>query len=86
MIKRSVIVIPILEGRVTDENRVPIPMCPVEVGGRVIMTDNEGKFSIELPKGKYSLKIKHPAYWEVSRKIDLSSDFYTHIILRKMVE
>lgn len=50
------------------------------------MTNEEGKFSIELPKGKYSLKIKHPAYWEVTRKIELNTNFYTHIILRKIVE
>lgn len=78
--------IPVLEGKITDENQKPIPMCPVEVGGRVVMTNEEGKFSIELPKGKYSLKIKHPAYWEVTRKIELNTDFYTHIILRKIIE
>jgi len=73
-----------LEGRITDENRVPIPMCPVEIDGRVVVTDNEGRFSVELPKGKHSLKVKHPSYWEVSRKIKLDKDFFTHIILRKV--
>jgi len=50
----------------SEETGGPVAGARVSINGTetAVMTDEDGKFSFELPRGEYSLTIKHPNYGE----------------------
>jgi hypothetical protein len=50
-----------VEGRVLDVDRVPVAGASVEAGGRSTVTDEEGRFRLELPPAAVVLHVLAPA-------------------------
>lgn len=43
---------PTLEGRCIEKyTQRPVPLATIRIGGQEFLTDSEGKFSIDIPKG-----------------------------------
>jgi hypothetical protein len=64
-------------GQVKDElNAVPLPGIPVEVVGtdQVIYTDVDGRYSLQLPRGAYELRVSMDGYQSVSIKLNLTGE------------
>jgi len=73
----------ILKGKVTDEaTGVGLPFTAIDfnTGNTSVMTDAEGKFSLQLKPGNYTVTIKSLSYEDFSEKIVLRRD--TTIVFR----
>jgi len=64
-------------GQVRDElNAVPLPGIPVEVVGsdQIVYTDVDGRYSLQLPRGAYELRVSMDGYQSVSVKLNLTGE------------
>ncbi len=54
----------VLSGRVTDRNNVPIGSAKISVANKDIevLTNDDGTYKLELPRGLYKLTISHPDF------------------------
>ena len=50
-------------GQVTDSDGTPLEGASVDVGGvSVVLTGSDGLYSIEVPRGVYSINVQHPEF------------------------
>ena len=50
-------------GQVTDSDGTPLEGASVDVGGvGVVLTGSDGLYSIEVPRGVYSINVQHPKF------------------------
>lgn len=65
----------VIHGVVLDPSGVPVSGASLTIRGREpVATDEEGRFSIQLEAGEleareWQLKVTHPAYWTLVRKV-----------------
>ena len=64
-----------LNGIVVDENKEPLPGATILVKetNKGTSTDFDGKFSVNFPKGKYTIQVSFIGYKTVSKEISFSS-------------
>lgn len=65
----------------TKEALIGVPIGIKEVSGKGVSTDNNGKYSLSLPKGHYTLIVKYIGYEEKEVKITLSENITKNIKL-----
>lgn len=65
-----------LIGRITDENHVPLAGATIRIAetGRSYSADAEGKFSINVRRGTYTLEISYLSYQQVRRQVTVEDD------------
>lgn len=63
-----------LAGIVKDEKNQPVPFCSVQIKNTKIttLTNTDGKFSIELAKGTYTLIFQHLGFETLSRVVEVT--------------
>ena len=63
-----------VRGKVVDPAGEPVAGARVEITGRTTVeaadTDENGRFDVDLPPGKWGLRVSHPAYQLLDRSID----------------
>ncbi|OOG66767.1 SusC/RagA family TonB-linked outer membrane protein [Flavobacterium sp. A45] len=71
---------PVIKGKVTDVNGVPLPGATVMAKGTkvTVMTDLDGNFSIEIPSNSYKLVISYIGF--VSKEIGIDNTSPTIIL------
>ncbi|RLI80683.1 hypothetical protein DRP04_07835, partial [Archaeoglobales archaeon] len=62
-----------IKGTVTDQEGNPIPGATVTANGYTTITDAEGKFTLTVEPGVYTVTIKAEGYKEWSKEIDAST-------------
>ena len=65
-----------LKGKVVDENNEPLPGATILVKetNKGTSTDFDGKFNVNLPKGKYTIQVSFIGYKTVSKGIALTKN------------
>ncbi|AYN01848.1 TonB-dependent receptor [Chryseobacterium sp. 3008163] len=51
-----------LSGKIVNEVGEPVTRAVVSVAGKIVVTDNNGDFSLDLPSGEYTLTVKAEKY------------------------
>ncbi len=73
-----------LAGLILDANEAVVPAAKITVEGkrfkREIITTEDGSFEIELPEGKYKIKVEHDWFYPLKKKnIRVSSGVTTKL-------
>lgn len=76
-----------VSGRVYDaDTRRPIPGVGVVVGDKPAVTGDDGSFSVEVPPGTYTVKIRNPVYRPFTKTVTVTTaDVFLDIPLSKAV-
>ena len=72
-----------LNGIVVDENKEPLPGATILVKetNKGTSTDFDGKFSVNFPKGKYTIQVSFIGYKTVSKEISLTKNDAIEFVL-----
>jgi iron complex outermembrane receptor protein len=72
-----------LKGKVVDENNESLPSATILVkeNNQGTSTDFNGKFSLNLPKGKYTIQVSFIGYKTVSKAISLTKNDEVEFVL-----
>lgn len=62
-----------LRGTVTDNAGRPAAGATVVVGAQQVVTDDSGVFAFDVPDGQYLLRVTHPGFAAVTRKVAAGS-------------
>jgi hypothetical protein len=75
----------LLSGKVHLQNGVPVNMVLVSVEGSTIgyYTDNNGKYSLELKSGKYTIVVSLLGYKTIQRKLDIKKTTALNFVLKQ---
>jgi len=64
---------PTLNGRIIDPTGAPVPGARVEIAGRAVATsDPDGRFAATIAPGDHELRVAHPAYRHLDRRVTVS--------------
>lgn len=77
----------LLSGKVHLQNGVPVNMVLVSVEGSTIgyYTDNNGKYSLELKSGKYTIVVSLLGYETIKKSLNLQKETTLNFILKEDV-
>lgn len=64
-----------LQGTVTDAQGAPIPQAAVTVAGRSTLSDAQGAFEIQFPRGEWELRAFADGFQQVTQPVDASDVF-----------
>jgi iron complex outermembrane receptor protein len=72
-----------LNGKVVNENKEPLPGATILVKeeNKGTSTDFDGKFSVNFPKGKYTIQVSFIGYKSVSKEISLTKNDAIEFVL-----
>jgi len=74
---------PIVSGRVVDLEGRPIAGALVSLDSYWANTETDGRYSLEVPVGSYTLKVVRRGYRTVSRDIEVDGDMTVNITMRR---
>lgn len=65
-----------LSGIVKDENNQPVAFCSVQIKNSktTTLTNTDGRFSIDLPKGTYTIIFQHLGFQTLNKVIEISTE------------
>jgi iron complex outermembrane recepter protein len=63
-----------VSGTVRDEAGRPIPHVVLRSGGRAVLTDDGGRFTLRLGPGRHRIEVVHVGYLPLTRPVNLPAD------------
>lgn len=61
-----------LSGTVTNENE-PLPAATVSIGNKILLTNQDGKFSFVLEPGNHIITVTHTGYTKIERSVNVEA-------------